>query len=131
MTRAAFEKEMRQRVSFGRGGEVERIAETRAQVVFDGRGLVVGGGRLCRDLPRQRLTSHPSIKTKLESSTLNDACQKRQCHPYILLIVGFDYCEDPVVVSNNLITRCVSSFSCLSLPLTLPCLSIDMQPWPR
>ena len=54
MTRAAFEKEMRQRVSFGRGGEVERIAETRAQVVFDGRGLVVGGGRLCRDLPRQR-----------------------------------------------------------------------------
>ncbi|KAG7094905.1 hypothetical protein E1B28_005711 [Marasmius oreades] len=55
-------------------------------------GMICAGSlsALTSDLPKQPLTSHPSVKSKL--------------------VDNFEYSEDAVVISGNLITTCVPLF---------------------
>lgn len=55
-------------------------------------------------LPRQKLTSHPSVKAELEQGEYN----RYKLYPSLVKIpscIDFEYIEAPVVVSGNLVTR--------------------------
>jgi len=54
-------------------------------------------------LPRQKITSHPSVKAELQQGDYN--CYKTQRLFFLISCVDFEYIEEPVVVSGNLITR--------------------------
>jgi protein DJ-1 len=72
-------------------------------MVYDNTGSLTA---LTAKLPSQPLTSHPSVRSLLENGKKQS--QKQLC--FILLIEicsDFEYSEESVVVSNNLITRYV------------------------
>jgi hypothetical protein len=60
---------------------------------------------LTAKLPSQPLTSHPSVRSLLENGMKR--IQKQLCFVLIEICSDFEYSEESVVVSNNLITRYV------------------------
>jgi protein DJ-1 len=58
-------------------------------------------------LQKQKLTSHPSVKSELEKG--ESLTQDRSILGHITdpIYLDFEYSEDPVVVSGKLVTRCV------------------------
>ena len=59
---------------------------------------------LTSKLPKQPLTSHPSVKSKLETGTFLTFALRYISETTTVHVSEYDYREDPVVVSGNLIT---------------------------
>ena len=59
---------------------------------------------LTSKLPKQPLTSHPSVKSKLETGTFLTFALRYISETTTVHVSEYDYREDSVVVSGNLIT---------------------------
>ena len=71
-------------------------------MIYDDTGSLTA---LTAKLPSQPLTSHPSVRTLLETGMKR--IQKHLCFVLIEICSDFEYSEESVVVSNNLVTRYV------------------------
>jgi hypothetical protein len=56
-------------------------------------------------LPRQPLTSHPSVKEQLDKGSVRVHFSRWPMSQSNFFLLDFDYREDSVVISGNLITR--------------------------